>query len=131
KASPAASVAQDAQLPQTSTVNATDNSTNWFNPSMGFGGFRMDRGFAGPGMMGRQGFGGFGQSGQIQISSAFTANVTTILDNSSDVQALLTQGYNVTSIRPVITTTIDGNGNLVTQATSANVLLQGTNGRAL
>ena len=37
----------------------------------------------------------------------------------------------MTSIQPVITTTIDGNGNIVTQATSANVLLQGTNGRAI
>jgi hypothetical protein len=31
----------------------------------------------------------------------------------------------------MITTTIDGNGNVVTQATGANVILQGTDGRAL
>jgi len=37
----------------------------------------------------------------------------------------------MTSIRPIITSTLDGNGNIVTQATSANVILQGTDGRAL
>ena len=68
---------------------------------------------------------------QIQISSAYTQNVTSILNSSTDVQALFSQGWNVTSIRPIITTTLDGNGNIVTQATSANVILQGTNGRAL
>ena len=72
--------------------------------------------------------GGFGS---IQVSSAFTQNVTNILQNNSDVQNLLNQGYNITSIRPVISTVIDGNGNVVTQATSADVILQGTNGRAL
>jgi hypothetical protein len=64
------------------------------------------------------------------VSSAFTQNVTNILKSSTDVQALLNEGYNVTSIRPVITTTINGNGNVVMQATSANVILQGPNGRA-
>lgn len=129
KADPTAAVTQDATLPQTSSniVNATDNGTFCFNGNMGMGfggGFRgMDRGFGG-----QNGFGGFGQ---IQVSSAFTQNVTNILNSSSDVQALFNQGYNVTSIKPVITTTVDGNGNLDTQATSANVVLQGTNGRAL
>jgi hypothetical protein len=107
---------------------------------MGFGGPKgMGRGFGG----GFRGFGGgfsafggnffngtVGGFGSIQVSSAFTQNVTDILKSSTDVQALLSQGYNVTSITPVITTTINGNGDLVTQATSANVTLQGPNGRA-
>ena len=42
-----------------------------------------------------------------------------------------TQGYNITSIRPVITTSIDGNGNVVTKASTADLTLLGTNGRAL
>jgi hypothetical protein len=96
---------------------------------MGFGGPRghggMCRGFGGPrGMMP----GGFGP---IQISSGYTQNVTNIVQNDSDVQNLLTHGFNITSIRPVISTAIDGNGNVVASATTANVMLQSTTGRAL
>ncbi len=71
--------------------------------------------------------GGFGG---IQVSSDFTQNVTNIVKNDTDVQNLLNNGYNITSIRPVITTVIDGNGNVVTSATTANVILQSTTGRA-
>ena len=70
-------------------------------------------GFGGPGGMGGRfhgcggfggfdgGFGGFGENfvngtavgfGSIQISSAFTQNVTNILNSSTDVKALFTQG---------------------------------------
>jgi hypothetical protein len=44
------------------------------------------------------------------------------------VQNLLNQGYNITSIRPVISAVIDGNGNVVTKASTADVLLLGNNG---
>jgi hypothetical protein len=64
----------------------------------------------------------------IQVSSEFTQNVTNIAQSDSDVQNLLNQNYNITSIRPVITRIIDGDGNLVTKASTANVLLQGDNG---
>ena len=75
---------------------------------------------------------GFGPEGfgAIQMSSDFTANVTNIAKNDSDVQNLLSQGYNITSIRPVITTTVDGNGTLTTKATTADVNSPSTNGRA-
>ena len=137
KADATGSVGQSVQ-PELSSINATSN-----NGFMGFGG---------PGGMGDRfhncggfgsfdgGFGGFGENfvngtavgyGSIQISSAFTQNVTNILNSSTDVKALFSQGWNVTSIRPMITTTLDGNGNIVTQATSANVILEGSNGRAL
>jgi len=139
---PAAQAAQDVQ-PALSSVNATfANATcgnGFFSGYMGFGGPKgMGRGFGGPSCFG--GFQGFGVNffngtahgfGSIQVSAAFTQNVTKILNSSTDVQALFSQGYNVTSIRPVITTTINGNGDVVTQATSANVVLQGPNGRAL
>jgi hypothetical protein len=144
KAETPGSVEQAIQ-PEVSSVNAT-NSNGFMNGYMGFGGPGMGGGFHGHGGFGggcggfNGGFGGFGENfingtaqgyGQIQISPAFTANVTSILNSSTDVQALVTQGYNVTSIRPIVTSTLDGNGNIVTQATSANVILQGTNGRAL
>ncbi|MGA2386817.1 MAG: hypothetical protein ABSG33_09825 [Candidatus Bathyarchaeia archaeon] len=130
-------VASDVQ-PQLSSINAT-NSNGFQNGFMGFAG---PRGMGG-GHGGHDGFGGFqgfgvnffngtaNGFGPIQVSAAFTQNVTNILNSSTDVQALFNQGWNVTSIRPIITTTIDGNGNVVTQATSANVILQGTDGRAL
>lgn len=75
-----------------------------------------------------RGFTGFSA---IQVNSDFTANVTNIAKNDSDVQNLLNQGYNITSIRPVISTVIDGNGNVVTKASTADLTLEGTNGRAL
>jgi len=136
KADSTASVAQNAQ-PALSSINATNN--NCFNFGYtGFGGPKgFGGGFGGGPFGGRSGrFGGnffngsVGGFGSIQVSSAFTQNVTSILKSSTDVQTLLSQGYNVTSIRPVITRTINGNGNVVMQATSANVILQGPNGRA-
>jgi len=130
KADTTASVATDSEITP-SAVNASDNGLNGFN---GFGN--------GPMMMGMQprfgmghrgmdrGFGGFGP-GAIQVSSDFAANVTNIAKNDSDVQNLLSQGYNITSIRPVISTVVDGNGNVVTKASSADLTLIGTTGRAL
>jgi hypothetical protein len=127
KADPAASVAADSEITP-STVNLTDNDSNGFN---GFSGGPMMMGEPRLGMGGprgmHRGFGGFGHEA-IQISADFTANVTNIVKSDSDVQNLLNQGFNITSIRPVITTTIDGNGNITTKASTANVLLQGNNG---
>ena len=138
KADSTASVAQDAQ-PALSSVNGT-NWNGFMNGYMGFGGPKGTgrefgghfRGYGGgfPAFGGNFFNGTVGGFGSIQVSSAFTQNVTNILNSSTDVKALLNEGYNVTSIRPVITTTINGNGNVVMQATSANVILQGPNGRA-
>jgi hypothetical protein len=118
-------VSDTEQTPAAITAPA-DNFT--FNP--GF----MD--FRGHGMM-AQGFGGMGPGGMcregmgsIQVSADFTANVTNIANNDTDVQNLISQGYNITSIHPVITTSIDGNGNVVTKASTADVTLMGTNDRA-
>jgi len=114
-----------------SAINATDNGPIGFN---GFGGGAIMMGMEPRfGMSHRgmdRGFGGFG-SDAIQLSSDFTANVTNIASNDSDVQNLLNQGYNITSIRPNISTTVDGNGNVVTKVSTAELTLIGTNGRAL
>jgi hypothetical protein len=120
-------VASDATAPSPTllAVNATDNWGFCGNGPMGFAGPRgMFRGFGGPGGM----MGGFGP---VQVSSDFTQNVTNIVQNDSDVKNLLAQGYNITAIRPVISTVINGNGNVVTSATTANVILRSTTGRAL
>ncbi len=125
KADNTTSVAFDSEITP-SSVNAIDNGPNGFN---GFGN--------GPMMMGMQPRFGMGHKGMdrglggfeaVQLSSDFTANVTAIAKNDNDVQNLLNQGYNITSIRPVISTVVDGNGNVVTKASTADVLLQGNNG---
>jgi hypothetical protein len=130
KADPTASVAADSEI-TSSSVNVTDNGPNSFN---GFGNGPMMMGLEPRFGMGTRGLdracGEFG-AGAIQVSSDFTANVTNIAKNDSDVQNLLNQGYNITSIHPVISTTIDGNGNIVTKASTADLILLGTNGRAL
>jgi hypothetical protein len=127
KADPTASVASNSEI-ASSSVNATDSGPRDLN---GFGGGPMMMG-EGPrgGMGGPRGLercGGFGPEAY-QVSADFTANVTNIAQSDSDVQTLLTQGFNITSIHPVVTTTIDGNGNVVTKASTADVFLQGNNG---
>jgi hypothetical protein len=120
-------VASDAES-TLSSINATNIGGFFNNGDMGFGGPRgmgMGREFGGFG--GPEGLGGFGS---IQVSSDFTQNVTNIAKSDSDVQNLLNQGFNITSVRPVISTVVDGNGNVVTKASTADVILQSTTGRA-
>jgi hypothetical protein len=109
----------------TTSTAETDNNTTItpnfeaFCPGWNFNGMGFER----------HGFGGFGP---VQVSSEFEQNVTNIAQNDSDVQNLLSEGYNVTSIRPILTTVIDGNGNVVTSATSAILTLQkDTTGHAI
>jgi hypothetical protein len=91
-------------------------------------------------IMGEQGFGGghrgcrqgsMGGMGNVEVSSEYTANVNAILENDTDVQDLISQGYNVTSINPIIKNVIEADGTLTTKATTAVVTLQnGTSGFA-
>ena len=115
-------IASGVSQPALSSVNMTNTNM----PELRFG----HMGFGAPRGMGLGRSGGSGGFGQIQVSSDFTANVTNIANNDTDVQNLLSQGFNITSIRPVTTTTIDGNGNIVTKAATADLTLQGTNARS-
>ena len=102
----------------TTTVTADTNYTavpGWDNGCMGFGGPGHGMGF------GRHGFGGFGP---IEVSDEFKEKVTTIAENDTDVQSLIANGYNVTFVHPIIKTVVDADGNVVTKATSAVVMLQ-------
>jgi hypothetical protein len=129
-----------------STATDTTASTSTTIPNLNatdfpFGGMGMmmgDRGFGGgqggpggpcgPGGHGR-GFGG--PMGNIQVSAAFNQTVTNILGNDSDVTNLISQGYNVTSIRPQIQCNIGTDGSVTTNATAAIVTMQkGTSGQA-
>jgi hypothetical protein len=107
------------------TTTATQQTNETVLPSWTCQGI----GFGGPGMrFGRHGFGGFGQ---IEVSDEFKQTVTNIAENDTDVQNLITQGYNVTSVTPIIKNVVDANGTVVTKATSAVLILQnGTTGRA-
>jgi len=74
---------------------------------------------------------GFGSFGHIQVSEEFEQNIINIAKSDTDVQNLLTEGYNVTAVKPIIKTIIDAEGNVVNKATDAILLLENDpNGRA-
>lgn len=83
---------------------------------------------AGPGGRG-DAFGG--PMGNIEVSSAYNQTVTNILGNDTDVQKLVSQGYNVTTINPILSSKIGADGTLTTKASTAIVTMQnGTSGFA-
>jgi hypothetical protein len=67
--------------------------------------------------------GGRGPGMPITVSKEFKENVLNITESDSDVQQLLADGYNVTAVRPIIQTIVEGDGSVVTKATSAAVIL--------
>jgi len=69
------------------------------------------------GLFGRGGF------GFVEVSEEFEENVITLAESDEDVQALLDDDYNITGVRPIVKTVIDGDGNVVTKATDAIVML--------
>jgi hypothetical protein len=115
-------IANAAENSNTSTTTQTSASTtqetnetipSWNPICMGFG--RL-------GLQARmRGFGGFGT---VEVSEEFKQTVISIAENDTDVQNLINDGYNVTSVRPIIKTVIDAEGNVVTKATSAVLTLQ-------
>lgn len=62
--------------------------------------------------------------GFLEVSEEFEANVLAIAEGDEDVQALIDDGYNVTGVRPIIKTVVDGDGNVVVKATDAIVMLE-------
>jgi hypothetical protein len=77
--------------------------------------------------------GGFMMGGtrNIEVSKEYTIAVNAILGNDSDVANLVSQGYNVTAIKPIIKTVIGADGTVSTKATTAVVFMQGTSGFAI
>lgn len=112
-----------AETENTDTADAESQTENF--PAWGMGEMMMrDQGFG-------RGHGGPGGMGNIEVSSEYTATVNAILDSDTDVQNLIAEGYNVTSIMPVIKNVIEADGTLATKATTAIVTLQnGTSGYA-
>ena len=92
-----------------------------------------EQGFGGgPGCRGGHRGGGPGGLANIEVSTEYTEAVNTILEADSDVQTLIAEGYNVTSIRPIIKSVVEADGSIVTSATTAVVKLEnGTSGYAV
>lgn len=81
--------------------------------------------------LGRHGFGGR-CGGPLTVSQEYRDNVINIAQNDTDVQALLNDGYNITEVRPIISTAVEADGTVTMKATTAIVSLQNdTTGRAL
>ncbi len=132
-----AAFAADPISNSTNTTNTTTSTTlpeQFPNPSgMQFGaGMITDMQGFGGGPFGHRGSIGFmGGMTNIEVSSEYIAKINAILNNDSDVQNLISQGYNVTAINPIIKNVVESDGTLTTKATTAVVLLQnGTSGYA-
>lgn len=80
----------------------------------------------------RGGRGGFGAGiGNIEVSSEYTQNVEAIINNDTDVQSLISEGYNMTSIVPIVHSVIGADGTVTSKASTAIVtLVNGTSGIA-
>jgi len=72
-------------------------------------------------------YGGF-----IEVTEEYKENVIAIAKNDTDVQSLLNEGYNITCVKPIIKTVVQGDGTVVTKATTAIIMLEkDTTGRAM
>jgi hypothetical protein len=120
KATETGDTSLNTQTTDTTTDTAATQEANvleipsWSSECYGFG---MNRGM----QFGRHGFGGFGP---VEVSDEFKQTVVSIAENDTDVQNLMNEGYNATALRPMISTVIDADGNVVTKATSAVLILQ-------
>ncbi len=115
----------------TSTTTTDQNSNPPDLPLWGMGEMMTSEGFGGgPRGHGDRGFLGMG-IGNIEVSAEYNATITTILDNDTDAKNLISEGYTVQSINPLVKTVIEADGTVTTKATTATVFLQnGTSGYA-
>jgi hypothetical protein len=114
------------------TVNNGDVQ-GWFGwKGLGFMGLADSNITVGKPAMHRGWMRGRGYSGSIEVSEECKENVINIAKNDTDVQNLLNEGYNITSVKPIIKTVVEGDGTVVTKATTAIVTLEkDTTGRAM
>lgn len=115
------STTTDTTITTTDTTTTTTDQDSFLMEGMGEGGHggHGGRGGCKSGM------------GAIEVSSEYTATVNTILEADTDVQNLLDEGYNVTSIRPIIRSVVEADGTVTTKAATAIAFLDnGTSGHA-
>lgn len=65
--------------------------------------------------------------GLIQVSPEYNETVMSILSSNNDIKRLLDQGYVVTSIRPVVTAYVQGDGTITFKAEKSVVILSNGN----
>ncbi|WP_455283724.1 hypothetical protein [[Eubacterium] cellulosolvens] len=73
---------------------------------------------------GRGGLRGRGPFGFVEVSEEFEENAINIAKSDQDVLDLLDDGYSIAGVRPLIVTRVEANGDLVTKATGAFVVLE-------
>ena len=118
----AAGTASTTGTIETNTTTTTVNGNGYYWPQLNDSGIGFGLGFGGGPAHGHKG--GPGGYGSIQVSEEYEQNVINIVENDTDVQNLLSEGYNVTSVRPIISTVIDAEGYVTTRATTAVLMLQ-------
>ncbi len=121
--------ASDTNSTTTSSTNSTTGAisdSNATNPQLwGMSGISPgDQGFDGAMGQGMSHGGFMGGMNNLEVTSEYTANVTAVLNADTDIANLIAQGYNVTSINPIVKDVIQGDGTIATQATTAIVTLQ-------
>jgi len=69
---------------------------------------------------------GFARRGffAVEVSEEFASKVVSILQSDQDAAKLLSEGYNVTAIRPVIALSVTGDGSVTLRASQAVVTLR-------
>lgn len=112
--------ATDATGTEDTAIVTTTSSGNSTELPFGNG---SGNGFGGPGGGGGRGH-GQGGFASLEVSAEFKQTVTDIANNDTDVQNLLAEGYNVTSVRPIIKSVVDAEGLVTTKATSAVLTLE-------
>lgn len=100
----------------TNTTTMSSNVTPYYN-----GTYPGSLPFYGHRCPGWGAYGGYGES--LNVSQVFKENVLNIAKNDTDVKNLIANGCNVTDVRPIVTTTVEADGAVTSQATSAIVTL--------
>jgi DNA-binding transcriptional regulator of glucitol operon len=100
------------------TAYASGNSTTLQESGIG-----MAQELCGPGFKGSWMPGGGRRNGFVEVSAEYNQTVITIMESDQDVQNLLTNGYSISDVRPIIKSVVQADGTVVTKATSANVIL--------
>jgi hypothetical protein len=69
---------------------------------------------------------GFGRRGffAVEVSEGFMSKVLDVLKRDPDASKLLSEGYNVTAVRPIVTLSVAGDGTVTLKATQAVVTLR-------
>ncbi len=120
------------------SADTTDNSTTTLQQNFPteenqpFNQGMMDQGFgAGPTGHMQRGMSAAAPA-NLEISEEYNTTINSILTADSDVSSLLSQGYTVTQIHPIVKNVVQADGTVTSQATTAIVTLQnGTQGHSI